>query len=101
MRYVCPKDVKKMLLKHTRSAYWKKWVTKHEYEELKEGIWLEPALALLRKKRRKSGLKSIEKLQENYFWKEAVCRKDSSTLVGHIKVNVKLVTWRKVPSPPK
>ena len=30
-------------------SYWKKWA-KHEYEELKEGIWLTPALALLRKK---------------------------------------------------
>ena len=50
MRYVCPKDVKKMLLQQTRTVYWKKWAPKHEYEELKEGIWLEPALALLRKK---------------------------------------------------
>ena len=50
MRYVCPKDVKKMLLQQARTVYWKKWAAKHEYEELKEGIWLEPALALLRKK---------------------------------------------------
>ena len=50
MRYVCPKDVKKMLLQQARTVYWKKWVAKHEHEELKEGIWLEPALALLRKK---------------------------------------------------
>ena len=47
MRYVCPKDVKKKLLKQARSTYWKKWEAKHEYEELKEGIWLELALALL------------------------------------------------------
>ena len=40
------KDVKKMLLQQAR----KKWAAKHECEELKEGIWLEPALALLRKK---------------------------------------------------
>ena len=33
-----------------RSVYWKKWAAKHEYEELKEGTWLEPALAMLRKK---------------------------------------------------
>ena len=33
-----------------RTVYWKKWTAKHEYEDLKEGIWLEPALALLRKK---------------------------------------------------
>ena len=50
MRYVCPKDVKKMLLQQARTVYWKKLAAKHEYEELKEGIRLEPALALLRKK---------------------------------------------------
>ena len=49
MRYVCGKDVKKMLLQQARSVYWKKWAAKHECEELKECIWLEPALALLRK----------------------------------------------------
>ena len=50
MRYVFPKDVKKMLLQQARTVCWKKWAAKHEYEELKEGILLEPALALLRKK---------------------------------------------------
>ena len=39
MRYVCPKDVRKMLVQRARSE-----------EELKEGTWLEPGLALLRKK---------------------------------------------------
>ena len=29
MRFVCPKDVRKML------ENWKKWAAKHEYEELK------------------------------------------------------------------
>ena len=50
MRHVCPQDVKKMLLQQARSTYWKKWTAKHEYEELKDGISLEPALALLRRK---------------------------------------------------
>ena len=50
MRYVCPKDVKQMLLQQARSVYWKKWAAKYENEELKEGTWLEPALAVLRKK---------------------------------------------------
>ena len=36
--FVCPRDVKKML------------VQRDEQEELKEGVWLEPAPALLRKK---------------------------------------------------
>ena len=50
MRFVCPKDVEKMLMQRARSVYWKKWAVKHEYEELREGAWLEPGLALLRKK---------------------------------------------------
>ena len=50
MRFVRPRDVKKMLVQRARSLYWKKWAAKHEYEELKEGAWFEPAQALLRKK---------------------------------------------------
>ena len=50
MRFVCPRDVKKMVVQRARSVYWKKWAAKHEHEELKEGAWLEPALALLRNK---------------------------------------------------
>ena len=52
--FVCPKDVKKMLVQGARSVYWKKLAAKHEYEELKEGAWLEPGLALLRKKVREN-----------------------------------------------
>ena len=50
MRYVCPEDVKKMLLKQARTTYWKSRQQKHEYEELKEGIWLDPTLAMLRRR---------------------------------------------------
>ena len=35
-------------------------------------------------------------LQGTWFWKEAGCRKDFSTLVGQMKANAKLVTKRKV-----
>ena len=35
MRFVCPRDVKKMLVQRVRSMYWKKWAAKHEHEELK------------------------------------------------------------------
>ena len=49
MRYVCPKDVKKMLLQQVRSTG-RGGQQKHKYEGLKEGIWLEPALPLMRKK---------------------------------------------------
>ena len=50
-----PKDVKRMLSQQARTVYWKKWAGKHEYEELKEDIWLEPALALPRKKTKEDG----------------------------------------------
>ena len=50
MRNVCPTDGQKMLVQRARSVYWKKWAANHEYEEVKEGAWIEPALALLRKK---------------------------------------------------
>ena len=50
MRYVCPKDVKKMLLQRAETVHWKKCAAKHEDEELKGSVWLELALALLRKK---------------------------------------------------
>ena len=50
MRCVCPKDVKQMLVQRARSVYWKKWSAEHEQEELKEGVWIDPAPVLLRKK---------------------------------------------------
>ena len=37
-----------------RSVHWKEWATKHEYEEFKEGAWLEPGRALLRTKVKES-----------------------------------------------
>ena len=61
MRCVCPEDVKKMLLQQARTVYWKKWAAKHECEELKEGIWLEPTLALLRKKAKKEWTEKTSK----------------------------------------
>ena len=92
MRYVCPKDVKKMLLQQARTVYWKKWAAKHEYEELKERFgwsWLWRCCA---RKRRKFGLKNIEMLRGSCFWKEVGCRNDSSTLGGRMNVNAKQVT---------
>ena len=50
MRFVCPRDVEKMLVQRARSVYRKKWAAKHEHEDLKEGAWIDPALVLLRKK---------------------------------------------------
>ena len=48
-----------MLVQRARSVHWKKWAAEHTHEELKEEVWLEPALALLRKKVREVGPKSI------------------------------------------
>ena len=62
VRYVCPKDVKKMLLQRARSVYWKKLAARHEDEELKEEAWLDPKLVLLRKK-----------VQENWTEKHRNC----------------------------
>ena len=47
---MCPKDAKKMPVQQARPTYWQKWAAKHEYEELKEVIWLERSLGLLRQK---------------------------------------------------
>ena len=66
MRYVCPKDVKKMLVQQARSAYWKKRAAKHGYEKLKEGIWLGSGY-VANEKRRKSGLRSIGMLRGSYW----------------------------------
>ena len=54
MRAVCPQDVKQVLLKRARMVYWKKWAAKHEYEELKEVVWLEPIQVVLRRKTNES-----------------------------------------------
>ena len=52
MRVVWPQDGMKMLLKQARLAYWKKWASKHEHEELKEEVWSDPIQAMLRRKTR-------------------------------------------------
>ena len=68
MRYVCPEDVKKMFVQQARSVYWKKWAAKREYEELKEGIWLELALALLRKKTTENWTEKHRNVARKIFW---------------------------------
>ena len=45
---ICPLDVKKMFMRQARMAHSKKkWAAKHECEELKGGVWLDPIQALL------------------------------------------------------
>ena len=68
MRNVYPKDVQKMFLQQARKVYWKKWAAKHEYEELMEGTWLEPALALLRKKAKEDWTEKHRKVARKLVW---------------------------------
>ena len=84
----CPKDVKNMFLQQARSICWKKWAAKHEYEELKEGIWLEPALALLRQKTKEEGTEKHRNVARNWFRKEDGCRRSSATSAGRMRVSV-------------
>ena len=95
MRYVFPKDVQKMLVQQAMSVCWKKWAAKHEYEELLEGVWLEPALAMLRKKTKEDWTEQHRSVARKWFWKEVGCRRNSSTQVGRMKVSAKHVTRRK------
>ena len=46
-------------------------------------------------KPRRSGLTSTAIQPENWFWKEAGCTEDSSTVVGQMKVSAKHVTKKK------
>ena len=100
MRYGCPKNVKKMLVQRARSVYWKKWAAKHEHEELKEGVWLEPRLTLLRKKVRKDRTEEQRNVAERSSWKEVGRKRDYSILAARISVNVKLARWRKAQALP-
>ena len=50
MRVVCPHDVSKMPLTRARMVCGKRWAAKHECEELKDGVLLEPVQAVLRTK---------------------------------------------------
>ena len=94
MRFVCPKDVKKMLVQRARSVHWKKWAAKHEYEELKEGAWLEPRLALLRKKVRGKWTETHRNVARKFFFGSST-QKGHSISEGRIPVSVKLARWRK------
>ena len=77
MKVVCPQDVKKMLLKQARMAYWKRWAAKHECEELKEGVWLERIQAMRRRKTNETWTdKHRNVTRKLVVWKQVGCRKD-------------------------
>ena len=95
MRHVCPSDVKKMLVQRARSVYWKKWAAKHEHDEVKEGAWLEPALAFLRKEAKGDWTEKHCNVARKIFLEGAGRKRDCSILAGRMQVNVKLANWRK------
>ena len=43
-------DAQTMFLRQARMVYWRKWAAKHECDELKEGVWLDPMRAVLRRR---------------------------------------------------
>ena len=45
MKVACAQDVKKMLRRQAKEVVGKRWATKHEYEELTDGVWVEPGVA--------------------------------------------------------
>ena len=68
MRYVCQKNVKKILMQQARTIYWKKWAANHEYEELKEGIWLEPALGFAAQENKRKLVGNHRNVARNWVW---------------------------------
>ena len=90
MRYACPKDVRKMLVQRARSENWKNCAAKHEYEELNEGAWLEPGLALLRKKLKENWTENHRNVARKMFLERDGRKRDYSMLAGRMSVNVKL-----------
>ena len=66
---MCPNDVEKMLVQRARSVYWKKWAAKHEYEELKEGAWLEPGWLFCQRKVRENWTEKRRNVARKIFGK--------------------------------
>ena len=43
LKETCFGDVMKMLHVRSKEEFWKDWAERHEYRNLKEGMWTEPA----------------------------------------------------------
>ena len=92
VRFVRPRDVKKMLVQRARSVYWKKC---DEHEELKEGAWLEPAPALLRKQVKGDWTEKQCNVARKIFLEGGWTQKRLFDIVGRMTVNVKPAKRRK------
>ena len=76
--------------------YWKTCAAKYEYEELKEGAWLERGLAPKRKKERENWTEKHRIVARKIFLEGGWTQKEAySILAGRISVSVKLSRWRK------
>ena len=68
--------------------YWKKLAAKHEYEELKEGAWLESGLALLRKKVRENLTEKHRNVARKIFLERGWTQQTNRHwMVGHQSVS--------------
>ena len=74
LRMVCPQDVKK-LFKQARMVYWKEQAATHECEDLKEGVWLEPIQAVLRRKTNGPWAEKLHKVRRTWVVDGGGCRK--------------------------
>ena len=90
MRYVCPKDVKKMLVQQARSVRWKQWAAKHEYEELIEGGYLAGA-----KKTKEEWTEKTRNVARELFLEGGWVQKRLFDIGRRMKVNAKPVTRKK------
>ena len=87
-----------MMVQRARSMYWKKWTAKHKQEELKEGAWIGPALALLRKKAKGFWTEKHRNVASRIFDEKKTIR-----LAGRMSVNAKLASGgrhREAQAPP-
>ena len=84
-----------MLKKQAQSTYWEKWEAKHENEELKEGIWHKPALALLRRKTKDEWTDKHRHVERKMALEGGWVQRDSSPKEGKVKASAKHVTKRK------
>ena len=94
MRYVCPEGHKADARVTGQVSLLEEVDSKARVRRI-EGGYLAGLWPGCERKRRKNGRNSIDMLGGNYFWKEAGCRRDTSTLVGRMKLNAKPVTRRK------
>ena len=87
IRCVSPKDLKKMPMQQAG---------KHEFEELKEGAsWLEPALALLRKKTKRDWTEKQRNVARKLVLEGGWVQQRLFDIGCRMKVNVKLATEKK------